>query len=50
MEEEPYIPDVPITMKESTSLFPNNLSVWGHSGTLHYVVTSRGLVNIVVGK
>ncbi|KAL5262766.1 hypothetical protein ACHWQZ_G008232 [Mnemiopsis leidyi] len=50
MEEEPYIPDVPITMKESTSLFPNNLSVWGHSGTLHYVVTSRGLVNIVVAK
>ena len=48
--EEIYNPDVPITLKESTSLFPNNLSVWGNNGAVHYTVTSKGVVNLVIGS
>lgn len=48
--EEIYNPDVPITLKESTSLFPNNLSVWGNNGAVHYTVTSKGVVNLVIAK
>lgn len=50
VEDELYTADVPIVLKESASLFPNNLSAYGASGTLHYLVSSKGQVNIVIAK
>ena len=48
--DELYQPEAPITMKESTSLYPNNLSIWSQNGTTHFVVSSKGLVNLVIGR
>eukprot|EP00116_Pleurobrachia_bachei_P003023 sb/3463285/ len=48
--DEIYQPEAPITMKESTSLYPNNLSIWSGNGATHYIVASKGLVNLVIAK
>ena len=48
--EEMWVPKLPLTMKESTALFPNNLSASSvGGGAMNYVVASRGVVNVVVG-
>jgi len=50
MADELYSPDTPLSMKDSASLFPNNLSTWGAGGTMHYVVSTKGSVNIIIAK